>query len=113
MIQKLSHVTIYVLDHDQALDFYTNKLGFEVRMDMTVDGGFRWLTVGPKSQPDLQLVLFAVKPGGMFDDATADHLRAHRGPVRHATRVRRRRLALRSRIAPCIRRHRYPGARAR
>ncbi len=76
MIQKLSHATIYVLDQEQALDIYTNKLGFEVRMDMTMDGGFRWLTVGPKSQPELELVLFAVKPAGMFDEATAGHLRA-------------------------------------
>jgi len=75
MIQKLSHATIYVLDQDQALDFYTNKLGFEVRMDMTVENGFRWVTVGPKSQPDFELVLFAVKPG-MFDEAAAGHLRA-------------------------------------
>ena len=55
MIQKLSHTTIYVLDQEQALDFYTNKLGFEMRMDMTIESGFRWLTVGPKSQPDLSL----------------------------------------------------------
>ena len=75
MIQKLSHATIYVLDQEQALDFYTNKLGFEVHMDMTMDNGFRWLTVGPKSQPDLELVLFSVKPG-MFDEAAASHLRA-------------------------------------
>lgn len=75
MIQKLSHATIYVLDQDQALDFYTNKLGFEVRMDMTIENGFRWLAVGPKSQPDLQLVLFAVKSGS-FDQATGDQLRA-------------------------------------
>lgn len=76
MIQKLSHATIYVLDQEQALDFYTNKLGFEVRMDMTMDGGFRWLTVGPTSQPELELVLFAVTPASMFDEATAGHLRA-------------------------------------
>ena len=75
MIQKLSHATIYVLDQDQALDFYTNKLGFEVRMDMTIESGFRWLTVGPKSQPDLELVLFVVKPGSL-DEAAAGHLRA-------------------------------------
>jgi catechol 2,3-dioxygenase-like lactoylglutathione lyase family enzyme len=76
MIQKLSHATIYVLDQDQALDFYTNKLDFEVRLDMTIESGFRWLTVGPKAQPELELVLFAVTPDGMFDAATADHLRA-------------------------------------
>ena len=75
MIQKLSHATIYVLDQEQALDFYTNKLGFEVRMDMTIENGFRWLTVGPKAQPDLELVLFAVKPG-MLDESAAGHLRA-------------------------------------
>ena len=75
MIQKLSHTTIHVFDQEQALDFYANKLGFEVRMDMTIESGFRWLTVGPKSQPDLELVLFAVKPG-MFDEAAAGHLRA-------------------------------------
>ena len=76
MIQKLSHATIYVLDQEQALDFYTNKLGFEVRMDVSMDGGFRWLTVGPKSQPELEIILFAVKPAGMFDEAAAGHLRA-------------------------------------
>jgi len=75
MIQKLSHATIYVFDQAQALDFYVNKLGLEVRMDMSMDNGFRWLTVGPKAQPDFELVLFAVKPG-MFDEAAAGHLQA-------------------------------------
>jgi catechol 2,3-dioxygenase-like lactoylglutathione lyase family enzyme len=76
MIRKLSHATIYVLDQEQALDFYTNKLGFEVRTDITVDGGFRWLTVGPTSQPELELILFAVKPGGAWDEAMVGQLRA-------------------------------------
>src|SRR5205085_3948723 len=41
------------------LAFYTEKLGCEVRSDVTIDemGGFRWLTVGPPSQPDLNLIL--------------------------------------------------------
>lgn len=60
MIQKLSHTTIYVLDQDAARDFYVNKLGFEVRMDQSLDNGFRWLTVSPKGQPDLQLILMKV-----------------------------------------------------
>jgi len=60
MIQKLSHTTIYVLDQDASLDFYVNKLGFEVRMDQSMDNGFRWLTVSPKGQPDLQLILMKV-----------------------------------------------------
>jgi catechol 2,3-dioxygenase-like lactoylglutathione lyase family enzyme len=60
MIQKLSHTTIYVLDQDAARDFYVNKLGFEVRMDQSMDNGFRWLTVSPKGQPDFELVLMKV-----------------------------------------------------
>ena len=60
MIQRLSHVTIYVLDQDAARDFYVNKLGFEVRTDATMDNGFRWLTVGAKTQPDLEIALMKV-----------------------------------------------------
>ena len=75
MITKLSHANLLVRDQKQAYDVYVNKLGFRVHTDMTMDNGFRWLTVGPKSQPDLELVLFAVKPG-MFDEAAAGHLRA-------------------------------------
>jgi len=56
VIQRLSHVTIYVDDQDVAFDFYVNKLGFEVRTDNRMEG-FRWLTVGPKGQPDLEIVL--------------------------------------------------------
>src|SRR5262245_2666867 len=53
VIQRLSHTGIYVLDQDAAKDFYVNKLGFEVKVDHTMDNGFRWLTVAPKGQPDL------------------------------------------------------------
>jgi catechol 2,3-dioxygenase-like lactoylglutathione lyase family enzyme len=60
MIQRLSHTTLYVLDQDSARDFYVNKLGFEVRMDGKMDNGFRWLTVSPKGQPDLQIILMQV-----------------------------------------------------
>jgi predicted enzyme related to lactoylglutathione lyase len=76
MIEKLSHAGIYVLNQDEALRFYTEKLGFEVRTDVTMDGGYRWLTVGPKGQPDLEIILSEVKASGMFDDASANHLRA-------------------------------------
>jgi catechol 2,3-dioxygenase-like lactoylglutathione lyase family enzyme len=59
MIQRLSHTTLYVLDQDAAKEFYVNKLGFEVRMDVKMDNGFRWLTVSPKgnrsaNHPDMQ-----------------------------------------------------------
>jgi catechol 2,3-dioxygenase-like lactoylglutathione lyase family enzyme len=75
MITRLSHYTIYVLDQDQAYDFYINKLGFEVVTDAKMDSGFRWLTVRPKSQHDVEIVLMPVKPGFMFDDHTAGQLR--------------------------------------
>jgi catechol 2,3-dioxygenase-like lactoylglutathione lyase family enzyme len=54
MIQRLSHATAYVIDQDRAFDFYVNKLGFEVRTDQRM-GDFRWLTVGPKAQPDFEI----------------------------------------------------------
>lgn len=57
MITRMDHVTIYVLDQDVAYDFYVNKLGFEVRTDATFGEGNRWLTVGPKGQSDLEIVL--------------------------------------------------------
>lgn len=75
MIQRLSHVAIYVLDQDEAYDFYVNKLGFEVRMDAKMDNGFRWLNVGPKGQPNLQLILMPTKPNHLMDQETSDALR--------------------------------------
>jgi predicted enzyme related to lactoylglutathione lyase len=61
MITRLSHATVWVLDQDRALAFYTEQLGFEVRTDVTMDG-FRWLTVGPKSQPDVEMILGSPSP---------------------------------------------------
>jgi catechol 2,3-dioxygenase-like lactoylglutathione lyase family enzyme len=76
MISKMSHATIYVLDQQAALEFYTDKLGFEVRTDATMEGGFRWLTVGPKEQPDFEIVLLEPTPGYMLDEATANQIRS-------------------------------------
>ncbi len=75
MIQRLSHTSVYVLDQESAKRFYTEKLGFEVRMDVTMDGGFRWLTVGPRGQPDLELILMPLQAGPMMDAATVETLR--------------------------------------
>jgi catechol 2,3-dioxygenase-like lactoylglutathione lyase family enzyme len=75
MIQRLSHVTIYVLDQDEAYDFYVNKLGFDVKMDAKMDNGFRWLTLCPKGQPDLQIVLMPTGPSPMMDQESSDQLR--------------------------------------
>jgi catechol 2,3-dioxygenase-like lactoylglutathione lyase family enzyme len=59
MLRAITHVNVWVRDQDEAREFYTDKLGFEVREDVTLEemGGFRWLTVGPPSQPDLQMIL--------------------------------------------------------
>jgi catechol 2,3-dioxygenase-like lactoylglutathione lyase family enzyme len=71
MIQRLSHSTLYVTDQDAAREFYVNKLGFDLRMDQEA-GGFRWLTVGPKGQPDFQLILMKVGASAGNDaEATA------------------------------------------
>jgi catechol 2,3-dioxygenase-like lactoylglutathione lyase family enzyme len=75
MSARMSHTTIFGLNQQEALEFYTQKLGFEVRMDQTMEGGFRWLTVGPKTQPDLEIILMEVKPGPMMDDVTAQQFR--------------------------------------
>ena len=61
MIKALSHVVVYVLDQDRALRFYTDALGFEVRTDSRLDG-FRWLTVGPKDQPDVSILIAEPAP---------------------------------------------------
>jgi catechol 2,3-dioxygenase-like lactoylglutathione lyase family enzyme len=74
MIQTLSHATIYVLDQEAARAFYVDKLGFEVRADMTM-GEFRWLTVAPKAQQGLQIILMPL-PSPMMDSATASAFRA-------------------------------------
>ena len=74
MIKKMSHTTIYVLNQDEALEFYTKKLGFEVRTDSRM-GDFRWLTVGPKEQPELEIVLMEIRSGMVWDEATANQLK--------------------------------------
>jgi catechol 2,3-dioxygenase-like lactoylglutathione lyase family enzyme len=63
MIQKMAYAAIFVLDQDQAVNFYVNKLGFELKMDQSTPNGFRWLTVSPKGQSDFQIILMKVAPG--------------------------------------------------
>ena len=75
MIQQLSHTTVHVLNQDEALEFYRDKLGFEVRADFSMEGGFRWLTVGAPGQPEMQLFLAEPTEGPMFDAETAEQLR--------------------------------------
>jgi catechol 2,3-dioxygenase-like lactoylglutathione lyase family enzyme len=61
LIKGLSHTVVHVLDQDRALQFYTERLGFEVRMDSKLDG-FRWLTVGPKEQADVSIMIAVPAP---------------------------------------------------
>jgi catechol 2,3-dioxygenase-like lactoylglutathione lyase family enzyme len=75
MLNKVSHTTIWVLNQNEAYDFYTKKMGFEVRTDDSSEG-FRWLTVGTASQPDFELILFEVKESFMLDKESADMLRS-------------------------------------
>lgn len=69
MVTKLSHTSLFVNDQDKAYDFYVNKLGFKVNTDATMENGFRWLTVTPPEQPDMEIVLFpATGAATEFDD---------------------------------------------
>jgi predicted enzyme related to lactoylglutathione lyase len=69
---KIANSQMWVHDQDEALAFYTEKLGWEVRADVTMPemGNFRWLTVGPASQPDFSVVLMAVPGQPVLDDET-------------------------------------------
>jgi len=68
MITKLSHVTLFVKDQDKAQDFYVNTLGFKVHTDVVMEHGFRWLTVTPPDQSDLQIALISPLTGFMYKD---------------------------------------------
>ncbi len=73
MIERLTHATILVRDFDEALDFYTNKLGFKVVEDAKMPSGDRWLTVAPPGS-DVQIVL--QKPGpATFGDSAPEMLK--------------------------------------
>ena len=76
MISRMSHATVYVADQNQALEFYRDKLGFRVKTDVTMDGGFRWLTVAPQNQSDFEIILMEPKVGFMFEEEAVSQLRA-------------------------------------
>ncbi|GAA2622823.1 VOC family protein [Actinomadura fulvescens] len=73
---KIANAQLWVHDQDEALAFYTRKLGMEVRVDVTIpEMGFRWLTVGPVGQPDVAIVLMAVPGPPVMDAATNEQVR--------------------------------------
>jgi catechol 2,3-dioxygenase-like lactoylglutathione lyase family enzyme len=75
MLHAVSHVGVWVHDQEEAKEFYTEKLGFEVRQDNTLAefGNYRWLTVGPPGQPDVNIILSHPGPPAL-DAETAEQL---------------------------------------
>jgi predicted enzyme related to lactoylglutathione lyase len=73
---KIANAQLWVHDQDEALAFYTEKVGMEVRADVTLAemGDFRWLTVGPAGQEDVSIALMAIPGPPVFDDETADQI---------------------------------------
>ena len=80
MLKQLTHTQVWVHDQDEALAFYTEKLGMELREDVTVPemGNFRWLSVGVPGQPDVSITLMAVPGPPVFDEDTRDQHPASR-----------------------------------
>lgn len=74
---RIANTQIWVHDQDEALAFYTEKLGMELRSDACLPemGDFRWLTVGPVGQPEVSIVLMAIPGPPMMDAATTENLR--------------------------------------
>ena len=77
MTIRIGTTQVWVHDQDVAKEFYTKKLGMEVRQDVTMPelGNFRWLTVGPAGQDDISIVLMAIPGEPVMDAATADQVR--------------------------------------
>jgi uncharacterized glyoxalase superfamily protein PhnB len=75
---KIANAQLWVNDQDEALAFYTEKLGMEVHSDVTVPelGNFRWLAVGPAGQGDVSIVLMAIPGPPVMDPDTAEQVRA-------------------------------------
>jgi catechol 2,3-dioxygenase-like lactoylglutathione lyase family enzyme len=76
-MMRIANAQVWVHDQDEALAFYTQKLGMEVRADVTLPemGNFRWLTVGPVGQDDFAIVLMAIPGPPIADDETAEQVR--------------------------------------
>jgi predicted enzyme related to lactoylglutathione lyase len=75
---RIANAQLWVHDQDEALAFYTDKLGMELRADVTLAelGDFRWLTVGPAGQPDVSIVLMAIPGPPVMEPDTAEQVKA-------------------------------------
>jgi predicted enzyme related to lactoylglutathione lyase len=78
---RIATAQLWVHDQDEALKFYTEKVGLEVRGDVTIPemGNFRWLTVGPAGQDDISIVLMAIPGPPVMDAAMAEEVRSLMG----------------------------------
>ena len=78
MLKQLTNVQVWVHDQDEALAFYTEKLGLELRDDVTVAemGNFRWLAVGVPGQPDVAITLMAIPGPPVFEEETRQQIMA-------------------------------------
>jgi uncharacterized glyoxalase superfamily protein PhnB len=76
-MMRIGTAQIWVHDQDEALAFYTGKIGMEVRSDVTLPemGNFRWLTVAPPGQEDVAVVLMAIPGPPVMDEGTAQQVR--------------------------------------
>src|SRR5256885_1137343 len=74
---RIGSVQLWVHDQDEALAFWTQKVGMELRSDVTLAemGDFRWLTVGPAGQPDIEITLMAIPGPPVMDPETAEQVR--------------------------------------
>jgi catechol 2,3-dioxygenase-like lactoylglutathione lyase family enzyme len=78
MLKQLTHVSVWVHDQDEALAFYTEKLGLELREDVTVPelGNFRWLSVGVPGDEGVSITLMEVPGPPVFDADTKAQIEA-------------------------------------
>jgi catechol 2,3-dioxygenase-like lactoylglutathione lyase family enzyme len=76
MLKQLTHVQVWVHDQDEALAFYTDKLGMELREDVTVPelGNFRWLSVGVPGQDDVSITLMSIPGPPVFEEETRQQI---------------------------------------
>lgn len=71
MLERISHVSLVVRDQQEALDWYTSKLGFELRSDDEMPQGGRWITIAPPGQTEVEIVLEPLDWGLSGDDPEA------------------------------------------
>jgi catechol 2,3-dioxygenase-like lactoylglutathione lyase family enzyme len=76
-MMKIANAQLWVHDQDEALAFYTDKVGMEVRSDATLPEipGFRWLTIAPRGQEDVAITLMAIPGAPVMDEQTGNEVR--------------------------------------